>query len=76
LILHPNLDKLFGLTKGTNRSAMRLHPALVYSRHLLIPLEIVGRTHVEYTLMPDGSLLKPNKKIYRCQHVVTHLEQW
>lgn len=61
-ILHPNLDELFGLMKGTNLSVIRLHPPLVYSWHLLIPQEIVG---LPDTLMPDG-VTPPNQTARLC----------
>jgi hypothetical protein len=63
-ILHPNLDELFGLMKGTNLSVIRLHPPLVYSRHLLIPREIVGRTHTGHTDARRGH--SPNQTARIC----------
>ncbi|AQK61346.1 ankyrin repeat family protein [Zea mays] len=59
-ILRPNLDRLFGLLKGTNLSAIRLHPPPVYSRHPLIPLEIIGRTHAGRTDARRG-VYSPNQ---------------
>lgn len=59
---HPNLGGLFVLARGTNASAMRSHPPPVYSRHLLVPLEIVGRTHAGRTDARRGH--SPNQTAY------------